>query len=479
MGRNIAVCGEISMSGITDKIYQISPTPIQQCMVAIYGYGWYHRRFSKYFHQLVNEYRTRESWNQDQFLQYQELQLLKVLKTALNSPYYRQVFQEAGISGNIAPLEALRHLPFLNKETLRTRPKDLLTQQKLPQGVIVHKSSGTTGTSTHIYYTREFHALELAVAEARNLHWAGANYKDRRVMFGVRKVCNYDQSKPPFWRFSPAENMAYASIYHLSKNNLPYYIDFLRQYRPAIIMGYPSALFTIASYALENNDLPAPVKAIFTMSETLEHRARNTIESAWQSRIWDRYGAVEGCVFASQCEFGRYHVSPEIGLVEILDRNGNSCPPGDIGEVICTGLQNTLQPLIRYRIGDMARWAENQNCPCDRHMPILEGIEGRFEDICITPDGREILRFDTVFKGVDTIKEAQIVQERLDLFIIYVVPGLNFGPADIDILKKNMRMHVGDVQTKIEIVSNIPRSQSGKFRAVISKLNQMRDPRVE
>jgi hypothetical protein len=55
-------------------------------------------------------------------------------------------------------------------------------------------------------------------------------------MFGVRKVCRFEQNKPPFWRFSPAENMAYASIYHLSNKYLPYYLEFLRSYRPAVVM---------------------------------------------------------------------------------------------------------------------------------------------------------------------------------------------------------------------------------------------------
>src|SRR4030095_8924899 len=117
------------------------------------------------------------------------------------------------------------------------------------KGTISFKSSGTTGTPTEIWYTREFHALELAVPEARNLHWAGVDYRERRVMFGVRKVFHFDQYKPPFWRFSPAENMAYASIYHLSPRFLAYYLEFLRSYRPAVVMGYPSALNTVASYA--------------------------------------------------------------------------------------------------------------------------------------------------------------------------------------------------------------------------------------
>jgi len=52
-----------------------------------------------------------------------------------------------------------------------------------------------------------------------------------------------------------------------------------------------------------------------------------------QCRVYDRYGAVEGCVFASQCEHGRYHVSPEVGIVELVDHEGRPVRNGEIGEV--------------------------------------------------------------------------------------------------------------------------------------------------
>ena len=376
------------------------------------------------------------------------------------------------------PFAALRSMPILNKETLRTKARELLTQNPLPKGTIAFKSSGTTGTPTEIFYTPEFHALELAVIEARNLNWAGVGHGQRRVMFGVRKVCRFDQNKPPFWRFSPSENLAYASIYHLSPKYLPYYLEFLRSFRPAIVMGYPSALNAIAAYSLEKNDLPFPAKAVITTSETVTESSRQRIEAAFNCRIFDGYGAVEMCLFTSQCEYGRYHASPDVGLIEILDANGKETLPGEIGHVICTGLQNTLQPLIRYRIGDIARWSVDQTCQCGRAMPNLETIEGRFEDLCYTPDGREMLRFDTVFKGVETIREAQVVQETLDLFRIYVVPTEQFGEHDVESICRNMQLHAGNVQTVVETVDSIPRSSSGKFKAVICKLSPQDKHRV-
>ena len=368
-------------------------------------------------------------------------------------------------------VKVLHKLPFLSKETLRTKARALLTQDPPPPRTVIFNSSGTTGTPTSIYCTPRFHSLEVAIPAARELPLAGVTHRSRRVMFGVRKVCRFEQRQPPFWRFSPAENIAYCSIYHLSPRFLPHYVDFLRAYQPDIIMGYPSSLHTLAMYALKTNDLPAPAKVVVTTSETLSLQARSALERVWQCRVQDRYGAVEGCVFASQCEYGRYHVSPDVGIVEIVDRFGQPQPAGRIGDVVCTGLHNTLQPLIRYQIGDVAAWAAEQRCPCNRQMPIIEGVEGRSEDICFTPDGRQMLRFDPVFKGVDRIREAQVIQEELDLFVVRVTPSDGFGAADVERIQANLRAHAGQVRVQVVEVPAIDRTPSGKFRAVMCRLS--------
>jgi phenylacetate-CoA ligase len=375
-------------------------------------------------------------------------------------------------------METLARLPTLPKETLRARSGELLSQSRLPSRTKVFKSSGTTGTPTEIYFTPQFHNLNMAIAEARSLNWGGCTYRDRRVMFGARKVCRFEQDRPPFWRYSPAENMAYASIFHLSPQFLQHYMAFLRRFQPVVVMGYPSALHRLAGYALQSGDLPAAAKVVITTSETVTAEARKAVETAWRCRLMDRYGSVEACAFASQCEHSRYHVSPDYGIVEIVDDEGRTVPPGSMGKVVATGLHNTLQPLIRYELGDLARWAVEQECPCGRQMPVLEGIEGRFEDLCITPDGREMLRFDTVFKGVTTIREAQVVQERVDLFEIRIVPAPGFHSEDASRIQENMLLHVGQVEVRVILVEAIPRSESGKFRAVVCKLSRDEKDRI-
>ena len=111
-------------------------------------------------------------------------------------------------------------------------------------------------------------------------------------------------------------------------------------------------------------------------------------------------------------------------------------------------------------------------------MPVLEAIERRFEDVCYTPDGREILRFDTVFKGIERIREAQVAQEKLDLFTVYVVPADGFNTRGIETIENNMQLHIGSIQTTVETVAAIPRGASGKFRAVVCNLSSQDKGRI-
>jgi phenylacetate-CoA ligase len=452
-----------------DAVYMSSPVWLQRALVAGYGWWWHRRRFGPQFRRAVGELRAHESWTHEQFQAYQDARLSEILRVASQSPHYAPLLLRAGGASSTSPRQVLARMPLLDKQQLRSRPRELLTAPP-PRGTVVFRSSGTTGTPTEIYYTREFHAMETASIEVRNLNWAGVSYSDRRVMFGARKICRFDQRRPPFWRISPAEDLAYASVYHLTPEFLPAYLAFLRAFRPRVIMGYPSALYAVAQYALASGDMPSPARGVFTSAERVTDCMRAAIERVWQCRLYDRYGAVEGCASASQCEHGRYHVNPEVGLLEILNDDGQAAAPGAEGEVVCTGLHNRLQPLIRYRIGDTARWAVQQACPCGRQMPVLDGIDGRVEDVCYTADGRRIVRFDTVFKGIGTIREAQVVQHRIDAFTLVVVPIEGFCNDDVRQLKRNMRAHVGEAKVAVECVREIPRTDAGKFRAVVCRL---------
>jgi len=54
------------------------------------------------------------------------------------------------------------------------------------------------------------------------------------------------------------------------------------------------------------------------------------------------------------------------------------------------------QPLIRFRLGDLAAW-DPEPCSCGSSMPILKEVVGRVEDVVVGPDGRQMVRFHGIF----------------------------------------------------------------------------------
>jgi phenylacetate-CoA ligase len=181
---------------------------------------------------------------------------------------------------------------------------------------------------------------------------------------------------------------------------------------------------------------------------------------------------VENVLFASECEQGRLHVSPDVAVVEILHPDGSPCLPGEAGEVVTTGLMRTYQPLIRFRLGDMAMW-DAESCPCGRQMPVIKEVIGRIEDVVIGPDGRQMVRFHGIFVNQPHVREGQIIQESLDLIRVNVVGTDGFSPNDVNDITRRIQQRLGErVNVRVELVSDIPRTKAGKFKAVISRLNK-------
>jgi phenylacetate-CoA ligase len=110
-------------------------------------------------------------------------------------------------------------------------------------------------------------------------------------------------------------------------------------------------------------------------------------------------------------------------------------------------------------------------------MPVLKEVVGRIEDAVVGPDGREMVRFHGVFVAQPHVREAQVVQETLTRIRIKVVPSNGFGPTDVeDIIHRTQQRLGPQVNVIVEQVTSIPRTDAGKFRAVVSLLKVAGSP---
>ena len=463
------------MGHLLENIYPHVPTWAQNLGISLYGLSYRRERLGNGFDKEVQAVREREVWKAQRFTNYLEERLRTVLKKASNEvAFYQERWTAAGIvqdDFNDVSLDVLRYLPITSKEDLRRSPEAFVGSSKLTTRLVRYNSSGSTGTPTTLICTPQDHRRFIAAREARSFGWAGTSIKSPRAMLGGRLVVSRANSKPPFYRYNFAERQVYFSAYHLSPENVSSYIEGFNRYQPLVLTGYAYSYYLLAQMMLKKGmSLKYRPQALILSSEKLTAKMKQVIMLAFGARAFEEYGAVENCLLGSECERGNLHISPDFGLVEIVDQEGRPVPPGREGRILCTGLVNQTQLLIRYEIGDIGVWSD-AICGCGRrNLPVIKEIVGRLEDVAIAPGGRQMVRFHGIFVGLEDVLEGQVIQEAIDTFRVKVVTTGELGENDRRRIRKRFIERLGRVNVLIEEVSELPRTERGKFRAVICKL---------
>jgi phenylacetate-CoA ligase len=448
----------------TSWVYARSPLWLQNAGISIYGLKYRRERLGGAFGRYVEQYRAAETTSAGEFEERVSRVLQATLqKAAATVPYYRDKWASAG----------LHHIPITPKADLRDTPERFVSEEAGPLNrLCCYYTSGSTGTPIRVYCSANDHRRFIAAREARSFGWAGASVHMPRSMIGGRMILPRHDAPPPFYRRNWAERQVYFSAYHISREHADDYVAGFNRYRPQLLTGYANAHYQLARFMLDRGlKLDYRPRALVLSSEKLTPEMKDTIEAAFGARAYEEYGAVENCVLATECERGRLHVSPDFGIVEIVDDEGAPVPPGEIGRVICTGLANQTQPLIRYEIGDLASWA-TEPCPCGRsQFPVLEQLVGRMEDVIVGENGQAMVRFHGIFVNLTNVLEGQVIQEALDRIRVRVVTRDAFCEDDMRTIRARIaEERLGKMTVEIERVAEIERTERGKFRAVINKL---------
>ena len=369
-------------------------------------------------------------------------------------------------------------MPLLAKDAVRADPTAFVDPARLPSGFpagmggpLVFPTSGSTGTPVRTYWTARELRTSMAVREVRSAGWAGVSFRQPRATFSGRIVVPDPDSAGPFHRWNAVERQVYLSTFHLRADNADRYAEALVRHHVVWGTGYAQSFARLARALLDGGGPRPTLRAVVATSEKLSDQHRATIAEAFSCVVREEYSSIENVVFASECEEGSLHVSPDVGVVEILRPDGSATEVGEVGEVVATGLFRRLQPMIRYRIGDLAAWSPRP-CPCGRSMPVLAEVVGRVEDVLVGPDGRRVTRFHGVFYEIPGLVEAQIVQRSPTRFEVRVVTTDAFGPPGRDLIVARMVERLGSAAA-IEVVPvvDIARTQAGKFQAVVSELD--------
>src|SRR3954468_21927813 len=354
-------------------------------------------------------------------------------------PYYRRGFARAGgMPLDIRSAADFRQLPILTKADIQEHGASLF-DSGAGTDLVEAKPGGSTGTALTIYADRACRDLRNAAA-IRSDRWAGWN-------LGMKRAALWgNPAGATTWRAALRavcpDRTAVLDTMNMTDATMLRFVETWRNYRPAVLFGHSHSLYIWACWLRDRGIVDVRPRAILSTSMMLLAPERAVIEQVFGCKVTDRYGCEEVGLIA--CECGAHdglHVNVDHLYVEFLRDSGEPAEPGEPADLVVTDLINRAQPLIRYRIEDVASWSP-QRCPCGRGLPLMRSVVGRRADFLLRRDGSRVAgvslveRTLTAFPG---IAQMQIVQDSIEQLTVRIVRGRHFSAATEELLAGEFR----------------------------------------
>ena len=419
-----------------------------------------------------------ECINRSDLLTLQFKRLKNTLNLAYdNVPFYRKKFKEINISPeDINSLDDLTKLSFTTKDDIREKYPFGLSSVNLKDLVVIHASSGTTGTPTISIYND--HDLDSwADMVARCLVMSGMVKED---IFQITP--SFGMFTGGFGFFHGARKVGAAIIPHgagFSKRQ----IQFMRDFGTTMICGIVSYPLRLAEVAFEMGIDPATdtkVRRGVLGSEIWSEEMRKKISKIWDMDTYDIYGSTELCGpgAGNDCYMhDGIHIWEDNFLIEVIDPDtGELLGPEEKGELVVTTLNKESLPLIRYRTRDLTYLYDAISCDCQRTHRRISRILGRVDDM-VKVSGVNFWPSEVeshLLKYPEVGTEYQIIVKKvgtLDHMIITVESkGILSGDSKISLANK-IKQELHEIllfKPDIQIVNpgTIPRAQGGTGKAI-------------
>jgi phenylacetate-CoA ligase len=386
--------------------------------------------------------------------------LAAMLAAARKIPFYASRLPPPRDPGEHVDLESL---PVLHRADVAELARSVRSRHGDGARFLADRSSGSTGMPAEFLFDAS-HQRGRFAARLRYLWENGWNPLARGAWITHLPVGTPDAALIR-WRVAPGARFI--------DHGTPFdeQLRRLRAFEPTYLYTLPSNLDGLLD-AIERAGARFPLlRRLFSGGEVLDDSLRERARSVLGLEIADNYGSTEAFP-AWQCPARSFHVNAEHVMLEIVDDRGRAVPPGVLGRVILTTLENHLMPLVRYEIGDYAI-ALDGSCPCGRTLPLVGRIAGRGINLFRLHDGSRLTPWHLVrfLKARPFFRRFQIVQRSLERYLIRYVADADVDPPTRAALQEEFASVVGpDSRVEFERRVELPRAPSGKFMTALSEV---------
>lgn len=324
-----------------------------------------------------------ETMGREQLQGLQLKRLKETVKLAVNSPFYKEVFEKNGLTpDSIQTLDDLQKIPFTTKNDLRTHYPFGMAAIPIQKCVRIHSSSGTTGNPTVVLHS------------ARDLDQWANQVARCMYMVGLRDTDVF-QNTSGYGMFTGGLGFQYgaerlgALTVPAAAGNTKRQIKFITDFGTTCLHIIPSYATRLAEVMYEMGIDPRRDTKLHTVcigAEPHSEEQRKRIEQLLGVKAYNCFGMSEmnGPGVAFECpEQNGLHIWEDYVIPEIINpQTLEPVPEGEIGELVLTTINREAMPLLRYRTRDLTRFIPGE-CPCGRTHRRLARFVGRSDDMII------------------------------------------------------------------------------------------------
>jgi len=403
-----------------------------------------------------------------------KLQKLLLHATA-NVPFYQETLRDLRLSGSLSDLlESFLGMPLLSKAKINQNLRSMISADLDGNGLDSNSTSGSTGEKLLFYTDWRSGAYRKATVR-RSQRWLGVMPGEPEVRLWGSPIDISQAKSLRGFLHSTVSREKMLSAYSMDEHSLSEYLRFCLRFKPKLLIGYPSALSVFAAY-LESRRARIPsLVAISCSAETLYEHDREYLSETFEAPVFNRYGCREVGDIANEVpDANGLVVNSDRLFVEILNDKGEPCASGEQGEVVVTDLENYGMPLIRYGMGDFARWSPESAQGAQKYpFPILESVDGRTLDIVHAPNGNRIggTYWTILLRNKPGIKTFQVIQDAPNAIRILFTGEANAKP-EFDYYRREIAERCG-AELKVDFVETdrFEQPPGTKFRLIMSRLS--------
>lgn len=418
----------------------------------------------------------------------QRKRLRKMLKYAYeHSAYYCRMFNVSGITAKNIGTVPLEEFPTIDKKTLLSHFDEIITVSDITQDEL--RRFDESADKDRRAFKGKYHVVHSSGSTGKPGYFVYDNNAWNSMLIGIIRAALWGMSMPQILKFlAEKPRIAYiaatdgryggamavgdgidgvgaSQIFLDVKTPLSEWAERLREFKPNMIIGYPSAVKILGELA-ENGDVELNIARVVTCGEPLGANLRRYLARIFNTEIINFYGASESLALGVESD-------PDEGMILFDDMN---VIENIDGNMYITSLYNFAQPLIRYRLtDDLKLKSADGSCPFSRAVGLL----GRIEDILWfegSEGNREFLH-PLAVEGfcIEGLMDYQFVQLGNNAFEMRAQVSADVSRSDIrEKIIGQMKTVLNEkrldfVQFYVKFVDEIlPEQTTGKKRLIIS-----------